>query len=243
MQLRRWHEAYDDENEEFSAANLDGEDLLRWKYQRYIKDYLRCVQSVDDNLGRMLDYLDKSGLADNTVVIYSSDQGFYLGEHGWFDKRFMYEESLRLPLIVRWPGSTVQGVKCDALVQNLDFAETFLDLAGVDVPVDMQGCSLTPLLRGENPAGWRQSIYYQYYEYPAVHMVHRHYGVRSDRYKLIYFYNLDEWELYDLQRDPQELRSVYGHPFYEDVTRQLKQELARLRDYYAVPEIDPDTKE
>lgn len=238
-QLKRWHEAYDKENEEFEAAGLEGDDLLRWKYQRYIKDYLRCVQSVDDNLGRMLDYLERTGLARNTVVIYSSDQGFYLGEHGWFDKRFMYEESLRMPLLVRWPGVAPTGVETESLVQNLDFAETFLDIAGADIPTDMQGHSLLPLLRGTTPPDWRESIYYHYYEYPAVHMVRRHYGVRTDRYKLIYFYNLDEWELYDLQRDPHELRNLYGNPFYEEITAELKQELAKLRELYAVPEDEP----
>ncbi len=238
-QLRRWHEAYDAKNEEFNEAGLEGDDLLRWKYQRYIKDYLRCIQSVDDNLGRMLDYLEQSGLADNTVVIYSSDQGFYLGEHGWFDKRFMYEESLRMPLLVRWPGVAAAGVENTDLVQNLDFAETFLDIAGAAVPEDMQGRSLKELIRGRTPQDWRKSIYYHYYEYPAVHMVRRHEGVRTGRYKLIHFYNLDEWELYDLQRDPQEMRSLYGNPLYEEITGELKQELVRLKQLYAVPEEDP----
>ncbi|MBW7996334.1 MAG: sulfatase [Candidatus Glassbacteria bacterium] len=238
-QLKRWNEAYAVENEEFNKAGLEGDNLLRWKYQRYIKDYLRCVQSVDDNLGRMLAYLEQSGLADNTVVIYSSDQGFYLGEHGWFDKRFMYEESLRMPLLVRWPGTAGAGVENTDLVQNLDFAETFLDIAGAAVPQDMQGRSLVPLIKGRTPPDWRKSIYYHYYEWPAVHMVRRHYGVRTERYKLIYFYNLDEWELYDLQRDPSELRSLYGNPFYEEITAELKRELASLRARYAVPEVDP----
>jgi len=238
-QLKRWNEAYAEENEEFNKAGLEGDDLIRWKYQRYIKDYIRSVQSVDDNLGRMLDYLEQNGLADNTVVIYTSDQGFYLGDHGWFDKRFMYEESLRMPLLVRWPGVAEAGVENTDLVQNLDFAETFLDIAGADVPGDMQGHSLTGLIRGTTPADWRKSIYYHYYEYPAVHMVRRHCGVRTERYKLIHFYNLDEWELYDLQRDPQEMRNLYGNPFYEEITTELKQELARLRLQYAVPEQDP----
>ena len=238
-QLGRWHEAYDGENEKFNEAHLEGDDLLRWKYQRYIKDYLRCVQSVDDNLGRMLDYLEQAGLADNTVVVYSSDQGFYLGEHGWFDKRFMYEESLRMPLLVRWPGVAKAGVENTDLVQNLDFAETFLDIGGAAVPGDMQGRSLKGLIQGRTLPDWRKSIYYHYYEYPAVHMVRRHCGVRTERYKLIHFYNLDEWELYDLQRDPQEMRNLYGNPFYEEITGELKQELARLRLQYAVPEEDP----
>ena len=238
-QLERWHQAYDDENEQLEAAGLEGDDLVRWKYQRYIKDYLRCVQSVDDNLGRLLDYLEQSGLSDNTVVIYSSDQGFYLGEHGWFDKRFMYEESLRMPLLVRWPGTAQAGVENTDLVQNLDFAETFLDIAGASAPSEMQGRSIVPLIRGKTPEDWRKSIYYHYYEYPSVHMVRRHYGVRTDRYKLIYFYNLDEWELYDLKRDPHEMRNLYGNPFYEDITARLKEELKALRIQYAVPETDP----
>lgn len=238
-QLKRWHEAYDEENEQLNEAGLEGDDLIRWKYQRYIKDYIRSVQSVDDNLGRMLDYLEQTGLAENTVVIYTSDQGFYLGDHGWFDKRFMYEESLRMPLLVRWPGVAAAGVENTDLVQNLDFAETFLDIAGADIPADMQGRSIKGLIQGQTPPDWRKSIYYHYYEFPAVHMVRRHYGVRTERYKLIHFYNVDEWELFDLKRDPQEMRSLYGNPLYEEITAELKQELVRLRKHYAVPEEDP----
>src|SRR5262249_54172415 len=160
--------------------------LVRWKYQRYVRDYLRCVASVDDNLGRVLKYLDDKGLANDTVVIYSSDQGFYLGEHGWFDKRWMYEESLHMPLIVRWPGHIRPGPSTPALVQTLAFPQPFLDLAAAPAPADMQGRSLVPLLRGE-PGDWRRSIYYHYYEYPAVHSVARHYGVRTSRHKLIHY--------------------------------------------------------
>jgi arylsulfatase A-like enzyme len=237
-QRAAWEAAYAPRNEAFAALGLQGDDLVRWKYQRFIKDYLRCVAALDDAVGRILDALDAAGLADNTVVIYSSDQGFFLGEHGWFDKRWMYEESLRTPLIVRWPGVVRPGAVSDALVSNLDFAETFLDIAGVPVPDDMQGASLVPLLRGDAPAGWRTSFYYHYYEYPAVHSVRRHYGVRDRRYKLIYFYNLDEWELYDLAEDPQELRNVYGDARYAPVVERLKKELNRLREQYQVP---PDT--
>jgi arylsulfatase A-like enzyme len=193
------------------------------------------VTGVDENVGRLLDYLDQSGLAKNTVVVYSSDQGFYLGEHGWFDKRFMYEESYRMPLLVRWPGVTKPGSVCDSLVSNLDFAETFLEMAGLPVPPDMQGQSLTPLLAGKTPANWRKSLYYHYYEYPAVHMVNKHEGVRTSRYKLIHFYELGEWELYDLERDPHEMRSVYVDPAYAATVQELKGELARLRDLYHVP--------
>jgi arylsulfatase A-like enzyme len=221
------------------AAGLEGDELTRWKYQRYLKDYLRSIASVDDNMGRLLDYLDESGLADNTIVIYSSDQGFFLGEHGWYDKRWMYEESLRMPLIVRWPGVTEPGSEDHHLVQNLDFAETFLDIAGASIPADMQGRSLVPLIEGRDPGDWRDAIYYQYYEYPGVHAVQRHYGVRTDRYKLIHYYLIDEWELFDLEGDPDELRSVYDNPEYADVVSELKEVLSRLRDHYRVPDEDP----
>ncbi|MBN1909485.1 MAG: sulfatase [Pirellulales bacterium] len=212
--------------------DLKGQALKKWKYQRYIKDYLRCVASVDDNVGRLLDYLDKSGLADNTVVFYTSDQGFFLGDHSWFDKRFMYEESLRMPLMVRWPGHVKPGSVSKDMVLNLDLAETFLDLAGVDVPKDMQGRSYKPILEGHAPDDWRKSMYYRYYEFPAVHMVHKQYGVRTDRYKLIYFNELEEWELFDLEKDPHELNSVYDDPAYADVVKELKAELARLKKLY-----------
>jgi arylsulfatase A-like enzyme len=235
-QLQAWNAAYGPKNEEFRAARLTGDDLVRWKYQRFIKDYLRCVAAVDENVGRLLDYLDQAGLADNTVVVYSSDQGFYLGDHGWFDKRFMYEESYRMPLVVRWPKAVKPGAVNTDLVSNLDFAETLLDATGTQIPADMQGRSLLPLLRGETPADWRQSLYYQYYEHPAVHMVHRHYGVRTPQYKLLHFYQIGEWELYDLARDPHELHSVYGDPKYAQVQAELERELTRLREQYRVPE-------
>jgi len=238
-QLAAWDTAYGSKNESFNAAPLSGPDLVRWKYQRYMKDYLRTISSVDDNLGRLLAYLDDAGLADNTVVIYSSDQGFFLGEHGWFDKRWMYEESLRMPLIVRWPGVAGPGSENDDLVQNLDFAETFLDIAGVAVPEHMQGRSLVPLLRSERPADWRDAIYYHYYEFPGAHSVQRHYGVRTDRYKLIHYYLIDEWELFDLETDPDELLSLYDDPDYAEVRRDLESRLAELRVRYAVPDQDP----
>jgi arylsulfatase A-like enzyme len=238
-QLQVWNAAYEPKNEAFRRAGLVGDDLVRWKYQRYIKDYLRTIASIDDNLGRVLDYLDESGLAERTVVIYSSDQGFYLGEHGWYDKRWMYEESLRMPLIVRWPGVVEPGTESSDLVQNLDFAQTFLDIAGVEAPADMQGRSLLPLLEGERSPSWREAIYYQYYEYPAVHMVRRHYGVRTERYKLIYYYEIDEWELFDLESDPRELTSVYDDPEYRETVEELKELLLELRVQYHVPENDP----
>ena len=228
-----WNKAYGPKNEKFKEANLEGRDLVRWKYQRYIKDYLRCIASVDDNVGRVLDYLDETGLAKNTVVIYSSDQGFYLGEHGWFDKRWMYEESLRTPLMVRWPGVVKPGSERDEFVSNLDFAETFLDIAGVEVPDDMQGRSFKMMLEGKDaPEDWRDSFYYHYYEFPGAHSVARHYGVRTDRYKLIHYYRRGEWELFDLKEDPQEMNSVYGDEEYADVQKELEEELERLRKKY-----------
>lgn len=238
-QLHAWKTAYEPKNEEMRKANLQGKDLVRWKYQRYIKDYLRCVAAVDDNIGRMLKYLDDTGLAKNTIVIYSSDQGFYLGEHGWFDKRWMYEESLRTPLLVRWPGVVQPGSTHEAIVSNLDYAETFLDVAGVKVPPDMQGRSLRPLLAGQTPADWRKSFYYHYYEMPGPHSVAKHYGVTDGRYKLINFYELGEWELYDLKTDPHEVRSVYGQASHADVQKQITAELQRLRQELKEPDRDP----
>lgn len=220
--------------------NPQGDDLVRWKYQAYMQDYLACIAGVDENVGRILDYLKTAGLETNTVVMYSSDQGFFLGEHGWFDKRFMYEESFRTPLLARWPGVTKPGSRNDDLVQNIDFAETFLDLAGAPIPADMQGRSLVPLLKGRTPDDWRTSLYYHYYEYPGWHSVRRHEGVCTKRYKLIRFYgpdvpNGEEWEFYDLQTDPQEMQSRYENPEYKEIIRKMKKELQRLREQYAVP--------
>jgi arylsulfatase A-like enzyme len=233
-QLEAWNQAYGPKNEAFQKAGLTGKDLVRWKYQRYVKDYLRCVDAVDDNVGRVLDYLDESGLSKNTVVFYSSDQGWYLGEHGWFDKRWMYQESFRTPLLVRWPGKIKPGSVSADFAMNLDFTETFLEIAGVAIPSDMQGKSLVPILNGRTPADWRKSVYYHYYEFPGAHSVRRHYGVRTKRYKLIYFYEsaIDEWELFDLEKDPLELKSVYSNPKYAPVVKELKQELQRLRTQY-----------
>jgi len=235
-QLARWQAAYGPKNKAFFESGLEGDALTRWKYQRYIKDYLRCVASVDDNIGRVLAYLDDTGLADNTIVVYASDQGWYLGEHGWYDKRWMYEPSLNMPLLVRWPGVTEPGSVNTQMVSNVDFAQTFLDAAGVTTPDEMQGESLVPLLIGAAPDGWRDSFYYHYYEYPGWHMVHRHYGVRTDTHKLIHFYQLDEWELYDLVNDPDELKNVYDDPTYADVRAELNAELKRLREDLSVGE-------
>jgi len=231
-QRKVWEAAYGPKNAAFRAARLEGRELVRWKYQRYLKDYLRCVASLDENIGRVLEYLDEAGLAENTLVVYSSDQGFYLGEHGWFDKRFMYEPSLRTPLVARWPKEIRAGQTCDAFVSNLDLAQTFLDVAGVKAPPEMQGASLRPLLAGATPADWRKSFYYHYYEFPGWHSVRKHYGVRGERYKLIHFYELDEWELYDLASDPQELRNLYGEPSQAENVQRLKRELERLRRAY-----------
>lgn len=240
-QRKVWDEYYEPRNAKFRAANLTGKDLVRWKYQRYMHDYLATIRSVDESVGRVLDYLDKEGLADNTIVVYASDQGFYLGEHGWFDKRWIFEESVRTPLVVRWPGVAKPGSVSPALVSNLDFGETFLDAAGVPIPAEMQGRSLRPILHGEKPADWRTSFYYQYYEYPVPHRVRPHYGVVTDRYKLVRFYGIGEdyWELYDREKDPHELRSVYGDPSYAKATSELERELTRLRTELKVPEVTP----
>ena len=239
-QLAAWNAAYEPKNAAFERAGLEGEDLVRWKYQRYIKDYLRCVAAVDDGIGQVLDYLEDSGLDEDTVVIYSSDQGWYLGDHGWYDKRWMYEESLKMPLVVRWPGVVEPGSVSADLVSNVDFAETFLDIAGLEaeIPADMQGRSMVPIMRGDTPEDWRKSFYYHYYEFPAVHAVAKHYGVRTDRYKLIHYYQLGEWELFDLQEDPDELSSVYADPAYADVVSRLKVELKRLQ--HELDETEPE---
>ena len=211
------------------SVTLKGDALLKWKYQRYIKDYLRCVASVDDNIGRVLDYLDANGLRNNTLVIYTSDQGFFLGDHGWYDKRFMYEESLKMPFIARWPGVIRPGSEQDAITINTDFAPTFMEMAGLKVPKDMQGRSLMPLFRGKPPRNWRESMYYRYYHDPGHHNTRAHYGVRTETHKLIYFWKKDQWECYDLQRDPQELRNIYGDPAATKTITRLKKELARLK--------------
>jgi arylsulfatase A-like enzyme len=208
---------------------LAARELKRWKYQRYMRDYLACIASVDDNVGRLLDWLDRNGLRENTIVIYTSDQGFFLGEHNFFDKRFMYEESLRMPFLIRWPGHIKAGSTSDGMILNVDFAPTLLGAAGQSVPSDMQGRSFLPLLQGKQPTDWRTSMYYRYY-HPGHHNVAAHYGVRTDRHKLIYFNKLDQWELFDLKKDPHEIRNVYSDPAYEDIVKKLKAELYRLKN-------------
>jgi arylsulfatase A-like enzyme len=210
-------------------VTLTGEALARWKYQRFMQDYLATVQSVDDSVGRIVTMLDKTGLARNTLVVYTSDQGFFLGEHGLFDKRFMYEESIRMPFVARWPAAIKPGTRSDALALNVDFAPTFLEAAGLPAPAGMQGRSLLPLFRGRAPSDWRTSMYYRYYHDPGDHNTRAHYGVRTRTHKLIYFWKKDQWELFDLVNDPYELHNLYGQPGLDSLTGSLKQELARLK--------------
>lgn len=233
-QRARWEEIYGPINEAFRNADLTGDDLTHWKFQRYMQDYLACIKSVDYNVGRVLNYLDDKGLTDQTMVVYTSDQGFYLGEHGWFDKRFMYEESFRTPLVIRYPALISPGTTSSLLTQNIDFASTFLELAGVEVPDAVQGLSLIPLFEGDGVAeDWRTSLYYHYYEFPSIHMAKRHVGVRTDRYKLIFYYNdIEEWELYDLQNDPMEMNNVINDPAYEAVKKSLMHEMDSLQNLY-----------
>ena len=240
-QQKAWDAFYGPINKWFHASQLTGDALVKWKYQRFIKDYLRCIASLDDQIGRVLDELDAEGLADNTIVVYSSDQGFYLGEHGWFDKRWMYEQSLRTPLLVRWPGVVEAGTFCDQIVSNVDFAATLMDAAGITVPDDLDGRSFVPLLKGETPEDWRDTFYYHYYEYPGWHFVRRHYGVADRRFKLIHFYEKDvnEWELYDLQFDPFEINNVYDNPEYAKVKERLADKLKQLRSELGDEEPDP----
>ncbi len=234
--------------------SLTAVEKKKWIFQRFVKDHYRAVVGIDENLGRVLDYLDNNGLSDNTIIIYTSDNGFYLGEHGWYDKRFMYEPSLRIPLVIRHPGIGMAGQVIDQMVQNVDFAPTILDIAGIPIPGVMQGRSLLPLLSGQQPDDWRKSIFYSYYEdswrlagfkqedlsdpsfqYFTAHRVGPHRGVRTDRYKLIEYYSEgDYWELFDLETDPNELKNLYGEPGYEDITQKLKQELRRLQKLYGV---------
>ena len=232
-QKKLWERCYAPKREAFRKENPQGDALVRWKYQRYLEDYLACAAGVDDSVGKVLDYLDRTGLAENTLVIYTSDQGFYLGEHGWFDKRFMYEESLRMPLVMRCPGVIKPGSVCADLVSNLDFAPTFLALAGLPTPRDMQGEPFAEILERGRAKIRRDAVYYHYYEFPAVHMVKRHYGIRTKQYKLIHFYyDIDAWELYDLEKDPRELKNLYGDRAYADVRVSLTAELRRLQAAY-----------
>jgi len=239
---------YDSLAVDFRSRHLTGRALAEFKFQRFMRDYAKVLKTFDDNVGRLLDYLDQTGLSENTLVVYTSDQGFYMGEHGWFDKRFMYEESFQTPLVMRmptkWQGTLAKG-DITELVQNIDYAPTFLELAGAPIPEDIQGVSLLPLLRGEHPKDWRQSLYYHYYEYPAEHAVRRHYGVRTaDGWKLIHFYpsdgekpeeQIDQWELYNLNDDPREMQNIYGQKGTEKQLKRLRKELVKLQKQYDDP--------
>ena len=232
-QMEAWNKTYDPIIEQFYKSDLKGEDLVRYKYNRYLQDYLACIAAVDKSVGAILDFLKENGLDRNTIVVYASDQGFYLGEHGWFDKRWMFEQSYRTPLLIEWPGVTKPGSVNKDMVSNIDLAETFLDMAGVSVPADMQGRSMVPVLRGKTPSDWRKEHYYHYYEYPGWHMVKRHYGISTDRYKLIHFYyDIDEWELFDLKTDPMEMKSVYNDPAYASVREDLHGRLKKIMALY-----------
>ena len=228
-----WDEYYQDISDEYHAVKDDAKALALWQYQRYMHDYMGSIKSLDENIGRVLDYLQAQGLSDNTIVVYTSDQGFYLGEHGWYDKRFMYEESMSTPLIIKYPNGVKAGVVNTSLVQNLDFAQTFLDYAGLVAPSDMQGKSLKPLLEGNTPDDWRDGLYYEYFQYPGTHNVGLHYGVRTDRYKLIHFTgDLESWELFDLEKDPSEMTNVYANVQYKDIQADLHKRLEDLRLQY-----------
>ncbi|NOY43174.1 MAG: sulfatase-like hydrolase/transferase [Planctomycetes bacterium] len=239
-QKKVWDEQYEAPNQAFikqmKAGELSDDEILSWKYQRYIKDYLRCIAAVDESVGRLLEYLDETGLAKNTIFIYSSDQGFYLGEHGWYDKRWMFEESLKMPFLIRWPGVVPAETRSTAIIQNIDYGPTFLDVAGAEVPAAMQGRSLLPVLQNQckAPSDWRDAIYYAYYENASVHEVPVHDGVRNDRYKLMYFPRGSKWQLFDLEKDPQEMKSVHDDPAYAEVFTGLKKRYKDLRDFYDV---------
>jgi arylsulfatase A-like enzyme len=234
-QRANWDAVYQPVNEAFAKSfpEMSEEDKMRWRYQRYMQDYLGTIAAVDENVGRVLDYLEANGLMENTIIVYTSDQGFYLGEHGWFDKRFVYDESFKTPLLVAWPGKIKAGTRSEEMVQNLDFAQTFLEAAEVEAPEDMQGESLLPLLTGQSDRWTRDAVYYHYYEYPSIHMVKRHYAIVTKEYKLIHFYyDVDEWELYDKANDPHELTNVYDDPAYAEIRKELHRDLEEIRGKY-----------
>ncbi|MFV0484294.1 MAG: sulfatase, partial [Bacteroidales bacterium] len=228
---KAWDAYYQPIIDDLKERKLSGKELTEWKFQRYMQDYLACVRSLDNNIGRLIEHLKEIGEYDNTIIVYTSDQGFYMGEHGWFDKRFMYEESFRTPLVIRIPEALGGEHKViHDLVQNIDYAPTFLDFAGVKIPEDMQGQSMKPLLTGKQKGEFRDALYYHYYEYPNEHRVMKHYGVRDNRYKLIRFYDPEEfWELYDLEEDPHEMNNLYGKEGYDEITTRMKTKLDELR--------------
>ncbi|RUA19091.1 MAG: sulfatase, partial [Flavobacteriia bacterium] len=241
-QRKIWDEAYLPKNNAFWEADLHGKELAEWKGQRYLHEYLATVKAVDEGIGKILDYLEETGLDENTLVVYTSDQGFYLGEHGWFDKRFMYEESMKMPLLMQLPGVIKPGTKIDAMVQNLDFAPTFLDLAGgTQYASEMQGRSFRDVLEGTTNE-FNDAVYYHYYDFPAFHMVKRQYGVRTDRYKLIHFYDdIDAWEFYDLEKDPKEQHNAINDEEYKDIITAMHKKLDSLQTYYKVTEKEFET--
>ena len=237
----KWDSVYSQRIAEYRSGKLQGRELTSWKYQQYMRDYLATIVAVDENIGRMLDYLEQTGELDNTIIIYTSDQGFFLGEHGWFDKRFMYEECQRMPLVIRYPKEIKAGSVSNAMAMNVDFAPTLLDFAGVDIPEDIQGKSLRPILDNEGKVGddWRKAVYYHYYEYPAEHSVKRHYGIRTEDFKLMHFYyDIDEWEMYDLKNDPDEMTNVYDNPAYAQKRDELMTLLRETQKQYK--DDDPD---
>ena len=233
QERKNFMEAYRERNNDFYAKPRLEREIAEWKFQRYMQDYLAVVKSVDESVGEMLDYLESHHLLENTLIIYTTDQGFYLGEHGWFDKRFMYEESMQMPMVMSCPRLIKPGTEVTGLTQNIDIAPTFLDLCGIEVPEDMQGMSFVPLLEKGKTKDWRKYLYYHYYEFPGFHSVHKHYGIKGERYKLIYFYDDDVWELYDLKKDPHEMNNIYNDPKNEKLIKSLKQELDNLRKLYA----------
>jgi uncharacterized sulfatase len=234
---KAFFEAYRDRNNNFYQTPRSEKEKAEWKLQRYLQDYLACVRSVDESVGKIYEYLKNNNLLDNTIVVYTSDQGFYLGEHGWFDKRFMYEESFRMPLMIRNPYVNTRGNSINELTQNIDFAPSFLDMLGVEIPNDMQGASFLPLMKGEAPTQpWRDALYYHYYEFPGFHSVRAHNGVKTDRYKLMHFYKDNRWEMYDLKKDPNEMKNLYDHNDYKTIQKELHSKLDELIIQYQVPD-------
>ena len=234
-QKKEWDAHFVPENQAFlkKVGSMSHKEIVQWKYQRYMKNYLGTVKAVDDSVGKMLDYLDKNGLTENTIVIYASDQGFYLGEHGWYDKRWMFEESFKMPFVIRWPGVTKAGSRPQEMIQNIDYAPTFLEAAGLKIPAEIQGKSIVPTLKGESK-DWRKSLYYSYYE-KGEHNVPQHFGVRTETHKLFFLPGSDEWQMFDLVNDPQEMKSLYGQPEYAKVQKELTKEFHRLRTHYEAP--------
>jgi len=241
-QKEKWNAAYRPKNDAFWEKDLHGKELAKWKGQRYLREYMATIASVDESVGRIIDYLEAQGLDENTLVVYTSDQGFYLGENGWFDKRYMYETSFRMPLLMQFPKEIEAGSVISEMTQNLDFAPTFLDMAGIEIPEDMQGISFKKVLYGEEAEIGRDAIYYHYYDFPAFHMVKRQYGIKTDRYKLIHFYDdIDTWEFYDLEKDPKEQNNLIDAEEYQDEVEIMHQKLDSVQQHYQVTEKEFET--